>query len=448
MVELERELARNDRAAAQMNILFFTPARVKSAIGACSALVEAELLAQGHTVAIIRTERPELMDDPTHSFCSKTIRWTETDRIARLVRDCDAAIYQIGNNNDYHIGAVHWLDRAPGLVMLHDFFLVHLLAGWASYNQIDSSSIVARWYGSEIAELFDRLFDKSDFIDQTSFRVPMLEWICSKALAVVTHSNWGCEWVMKSCPGPVCVASLPQFSAKRPPPPRSRPHRAPGRLNILTIGQANPNKRAESVIKAIADSPVLLKGCTYRVVGHIGAERAESLSKLGERLGVDLVISGEVEETELRSALDECDIICCLRWPTLEAGSSSLVQALLWGRPTIVTDAGFYREIPDDCVIKIRPENEIDGVRSALEQLYHDESMRQGLGARGYEWCLKTFTAENYATKLAIVIEEMMRAKPVLDAVRFYSEAMRRWNSDIRLLGRADAIDSLRIFEQ
>lgn len=85
----------------------------------------------------------------------------------------------------------------------------------------------------------------------------------------------------------------------------------------------------------------------YRLIGAVEPEVMSSLSALAARLGVNLVISGEVDDNELERAFTESDVISCLRWPALEAASASAIEVLmLYGKAVIVTDTGFYADIP------------------------------------------------------------------------------------------------------
>src|SRR5438477_1359906 len=47
----------------------------------------------------------------------------------RPVADADVALYHVGNNPDAHGWIVDALRRRPGVVVLHDFVLHHLVAG-------------------------------------------------------------------------------------------------------------------------------------------------------------------------------------------------------------------------------------------------------------------------------------------------------------------------------
>ena len=223
----------------------------------------------------------------------------------------------------------------------------------------------------------------------------MTEWICAMARGVIIHSGFGVDRVLASCPGPVYQVPLP-FEC--PPLPAGRPEARPAgedRFRVLTVGHVNPNKRAESVIRAIGSSETLRETTVYRLVGKVTPARRVHLADLAEASGVMLEISGEVDDAGLEDAFAEADVACCMRWPSLEGASASTIEAMLRGKPSIVTNTAFYSELPDACVIKIDPENEIAACRTALEKLHGDHAERRRLGEAARAWAGQVFSPAN-----------------------------------------------------
>jgi glycosyltransferase involved in cell wall biosynthesis len=219
-------------------------------------------------------------------------------------------------------------------------------------------------------------------------------------------------------------------------------------FQILTIGQVNPNKRVASVIQAIGNSPLLRDHTSYRLVGHVQPEAMNELSALAERCGVKLIISGAVDDLTLAHAVDESDVISCLRWPTLEAASASAIEAMLYGKPAIVTNAGFYKEIPDSCALKVSVENELSDLQSALELLFRDQSQRKAVAASGQQWTRKVFTAENYAWELVKTVEATLKARPILNAIDYFCSVMHQWSANPDMLRHEDIARPLYLFEE
>ncbi len=430
-----------------MKLVFFTPAKEASAIGSCCSLVTKELIAQGHEVVVVRTETERLLKDRTHNFGTPVLSWTQADAITKAAKDADAVIYQIGNSFDFHKGALFWLEKLSGIVILHDFFLGHLFWSWAQADLVKAKSVLEAWYGEKVAGTYFTNPGSTNFIDRTIDTAPMTEWVCSMATAVITHSSWGCDRVLKSCAGPVRVIPLtpPKELNSYLSASTFKPTKA-SRFTITTFGHINQNKRAESIIKAIGNSPLLRENSVYQLAGSIQPNTVLELSNLARSHGVDIVIHGEVSDQILTRAIQRSDVITCLRWPSLEAASASLIEALLSGRSTIVTDTGFYADIPSSCVLKVRPTNELEDIQSALELLFTDRERRQAIGEEGQRWASTTFTVENYAKELANAVNQAAIAKPTLDAVRSFYGNMARWEADDKLLNTDEILKPLQMF--
>lgn len=430
-----------------MNLVIFTPAIKASAIGRMAAFVTRALAGQGHEVTVVRTENETLLHRETHDFGVTVLPWNDSARLRDVVQRADTCIYQIGDTYEFHQGGLHWLSKVPGLVCLHDFYLCNLFYGWAQSRRADADAVLRTWYGDDIANRFFDFSNREAFIEGTRDASPMIEWICSMAQGVITHSSWGCERVLNSCPGPVRVVPL-AYDAPDASTSGNRSQPADNEsLWILTFGHINPNKRVESVIRAIGDSLLLRQRVTYRLVGHIEPDVVNSLSTLASSLGVRLVISGEVDDVTLSQAIAMSDVISCLRWPSLEAASASAIEAMLYGKPVIVTDTGFYAEIPDQYVLKISPDNEINDLQSVLKSFLDDEGRRKAIGAQGQQWASQTFTAENYAYELTDAVEQILKSRPTLNAVDYFCNVMHQWSENDALLNIKEIMEPLRIFE-
>jgi glycosyltransferase involved in cell wall biosynthesis len=430
-----------------MNVLIFTPGLEMSAISRVTSLVVESLRAGGHSVEVVRCEQEALLGRASHDFGCPTIAWTDAAAVAQALDRSDGIVYQVGNNFEYHEGCLHWLQDHPGVVCLHDFYLGHLFGAWASSNHAEALRIATCLHGPKLATRFFESVASSEFIEQTHETMPMTEWISSMASGAVTHSMWGVQRVLASCPGPVRVVPLPYAAPRR----QSRsPIEAPAdgsRLKILTVGHVNPNKRAESVISAIGSSELLRSAATYTLVGAADAQRAVHLKNLASKMGVQLDLKGEVDSEALATALAETDIVCCLRWPTLEAASASAIEAMLCDKPVIVEDAGFYSELPDECVRKIRPTHEVEDLRNVLEALWNDAREREELGARAGQWARETFTASNYAEQLVAILADCGRVAPIFGTMRSMARQLGEWGGGERLMLLPQTIGPLRIFE-
>jgi glycosyltransferase involved in cell wall biosynthesis len=429
-----------------MNLVLFSPLALTSAIGRATALIVPVLTELGHEVTVIRTEQPPLLAAPPHSCPVRVIPWTDTAAVDKAASKADGLVYQIGNSYDHHCGGLHWLSSLPGIVCLHDFVIAHLFAGWAESRQSQAQYVLGSWYGERVAHAFFSARDHREFIEAASRDHPMTEWLCSMAHGVISHSRWGMPRVAAACAGPVRVVPL-AYDAPAARPAAERPQ-TDDAVQILTVGHANVNKRIESVIQAIGASPVLRPRVRYRLCGRIEPDYALELAQLARSLGVQLTISGETEDIALQAAMNNADIVCCLRWPSLEAASASTIEGLLYGKAVVVIDTGFYSELPDDCVRKISMAHEVTELRLALEDLVAEPVSRHAMAMRGQQWAAATFTAANYAQQILEMIGLVRAAQPIIAMTDTLAGYMQGWGAAPDLLLAEEISAPLRLFEQ
>jgi glycosyltransferase involved in cell wall biosynthesis len=77
-----------------------------------------------------------------------------------------------------------------------------------------------------------------------------------------------------------------------------------------------------------------------------------------------------VDEQRLWSLMSACDAVVSLRWPTMGETSGTAIRALGLGKPLVVSDVGWFSELPDDAALKVPvDEREEETLLAALEAL-------------------------------------------------------------------------------
>lgn len=431
-----------------MRLLIFTPALKLSAVGRVARLVVGALCEAGHTVTVVRTELSDNCPSEIWDFGVEVLSWKAEADVRSLIAEADAVVYQIGDNFLYHAGGVYWLERQRGIVCLHDFFLGHLFYGWAQTNSRRAEAVLRQLYGDSVARTFFGHASSPHFIDATHRVAPMTEWIATLASAVISHSGWGMGRVLSACPGPVRVVPLAYQAPPINVPSPAAFLRANRRMRLLTVGHVNPNKRTECVIRVLGSDERLRDGVTYTLAGAVQPEMRHRLEEMAVATGVDLHICGEVSEVELGWLLSAADVVCCLRNPTLEAASASTIEAMLVGRAVIVEDHGFYSELPDGCVCKIRPSHEEEDLRDWLLELVASPDKRKRLGERAEAWARRRFTAENYAAQLVGVVASGQRSMLVSDMMQAFARQLWQWGGAESTLALPETLVPLRIFDE
>ena len=413
-----------------MKMLMFTPVARTSAIGRMSGLVVDALGALDVETVVVRTEDRPLLDSARHDFACRIVRWDDIRTIESEAASADAIVYQVGNSFDFHCGAVEWMPALPGVVCLHDYFLGHLFWQWADTRRTHAADILRVWYGEDVANRYFSFESTEAFVEGTHQEAPMVEWIAAMADGVLTHSGWGIQRVLDACAGPVRITPL---AYDAPSPGTAVTHRlheetrAP--FTVLTFGHINPNKRSATVIRAIGQSDLLRPRTTYHLVGRIEPGMERDLRSLAQSLGVTVAIAGEVDDGGLQQAIAGADVVCGIRLPALEAASAAAIESMLYGKPVLVMNVGFYRELPDDCVRKIDPGDETAALRLELESLFRYPRERLELGTRAARWASRTFTAARYAESLMNLCARVACARPALDASRRFATTLAGWGA-------------------
>ena len=121
-----------------------------------------------------------------------------------------------------------------------------------------------------------------------------------------------------------------------------------------TFGNVNASKRIPQLLEAFADvrrrheaSGLLLVGATSP-----GFDLDRRLQRLGLD-GAGLVREGYVDERRLWALMAAADVHVNLRSPTMGETSGTAIRALSLGEPLIVSDVGWFSELPDDVALKV-----------------------------------------------------------------------------------------------
>lgn len=365
-----------------MKILWLTPTHSRSAIGRFSKLVTDALYLKGYGVRVCSTEA-EFKSSDCHDFMAQPVVSFGDMKSDPLDDEYDVIIINFGDHYPNHAQGLDALSRKRIIGIFHDADMTNFGNGSRAIHKSGNDLLPI---GKNVTEVLARFCD-----------------------GAVAHSDFYTS-ALESSDGPINVLplawALPQDVQTRGDmiPTLKSPTE---RLSLLTFGNINPNKCADRVISAIGMHPDLKDHVTYRLVGSIEPGIREELTKLAQDVGVNLTIVGPVEDAELHRELVAADCVSCLRNPVLEGASASAIEAMLHGCAVIVSDAGFYRGLPDDAVCKVSPETTATSIAVALEYLLKHPEERAALGRRAQSFATTVFAPETYADRLIELIEDV-----------------------------------------
>jgi glycosyltransferase involved in cell wall biosynthesis len=155
-----------------------------------------------------------------------------------------------------------------------------------------------------------------------------------------------------------------------------------------------------------------------------GFDLDRRLQRLG--LGGDgIVREGFVDERRLWSLMAACDIHVSLRSPTMGETSGTAIRALTLGKPLVVSDVGWFAELPDGVALRVAVgDREIDDLTAALRLLAERPDAREAMGAAARELATTEHDLARVAELQAAAFERVAGDPAVADAVlREVSEA-------------------------
>ncbi|MCP4191242.1 MAG: glycosyltransferase family 4 protein [Planctomycetaceae bacterium] len=431
-----------------MKIAWYTPFSEHSAIGHFSQLAISALRKRQVDVTVVRCERrtPEIralpsLEDPDAIWAEDLNRNT-----AKRLQEFDVVIYNLGDQFDYHAYSVYHQQRVPGITILHDYIIHNALNGFCLRTEGQGGNYRGHLHaerGGQALSLMDDRYasgKQDEWWNQDIARFPLLRWAMAETLGTVTHANHYRSLVAEhiGCPTatiPLAYDAITQSAA--PPQPNLGQ-----RFTIVTIGSLNPNKRYEAVIRAIHSSALLRDRCRYRIVGGAEEGQVENIQKTVDSLSADLDVTftGRVDRATLEREVSNAHIISCLRSPTFEGASASVIEGLQSRRPVIVSDTGCYAEIPDDLVLKVNPNREHQDLVTHLETIVNDYDKAKQRADQANLWAETNHSPHAYASALLKFIDNVLYNQSAVRITDRIADQLNRWSipSDSPLIARVD----------
>jgi glycosyltransferase involved in cell wall biosynthesis len=333
-------------------------------------------------------------------------------------RGCDVALYHVGNNSDAHAWIVEALRKRPGIVVLHDVVLHHLVAGMTiACGQPDGyldamqreEGVVGRLLAHGVVDgLLQPLWaDRAaDF--------PLTMWVVEPATGIIVHSHFAEQWVRElGFTGPVWRIPMPAWQVPAAAVEATRPD-----VVIGCFGHMNTAKRIPQVLDAFRR--LLVRRPEAQLVLAGSQSPGFDLEGLLEsrKLSDSVVHYDYLAEKSLWQLIVDSDVLVNLRSPTMGETSAMVVRALSLGKPIVVSDVGWFSELPDAVAVKVPvDERETDALVNALEELAGDAAYRERMGKAAADWARSGHDLDHVADLYVAALEESLGLEDVERAV-------------------------------
>ena len=332
----------------------------------------------------------------------------------RPPRGADLSLYHLGNDPDSHGWILEALRAWPGVAVLHEWVLHHLIAGLtlgrkdvAQYLAAleREAGIAGRLLGLGVVDgCVPALWESRP----EDFPLASVVLDATRDRGVIVHSRYVQDRVRESgYRGPVWRIPHPAW-----PPPDVEPAELGDGPVIGCLGHLNATKRIPQLLEAFAhvhDARLLLVG---------SAPRQLDLDGRVARAGIPVIRENYVDERRFWSLMARCDAVVSLRAPTMGETSGSAIRALSLGRPLVVSDVGWFGELPDTVAFKVPVDDrEVEMLTRSLEALATREDVRSSMSAAATAYVAAEHELGRVADLYAAALEEAAGGPAVREAV-------------------------------
>lgn len=301
-------------------------------------------------------------------------------------------LFQVGNHPFYHgymIPLLAELGRERCVVELHDLRLSHILPG---INYQADSDFQVRWLSSNYGE----------HVEQVDDAHPVSDLLCRLASDVIVHSNFVKTRLSQLGVENIHVVDLAYDLVEvRSPPVQSRT--VPTRVGVF--GTFQKNRQIILVVNALA---LLARHGVRNWKLVLAGRRTEDFNEIQNAVqtsGIsDLVeLHEDPEPKDFIGLINSVDVHVALRNPTYGETSGVVVQALASAVPTIVSDVGWYSELPD-FVARIPEHGGLFTLTKILHSYISDAGLRSAIADRTLQFASKAYDVNFRAAEILSIL--------------------------------------------
>jgi glycosyltransferase involved in cell wall biosynthesis len=328
----------------------------------------------------------------------------------------DRILYHFGNST-FHDHMFHLLEKAPGIVVLHDFYLSGIISHMEALGQATRTwaSDLYHSHGYEGLITDSRSGSRSDVV----WRFPVNLRVLEHATGVVVHSQTSRqladEWYGVGSSEGWRVVPMPRASITGASRDDARARLGIGTdaFVVAAFGIVGPTKLNDRLLSAFRRS-ALFSDSRCQLL-FVGASHDSGFSNVLERTILDsgiqdrVAITGRVGAEDYAAYLAASDVGVQLRASSRGETSASAFDCLASGLATIVNANGSLTELPAETVHRIPDAfTDVDLIQ-ALELLRSNDQLRSTLGSAGQSFARKNHSPRIAANAMVDAIEDLWR---------------------------------------
>lgn len=324
----------------------------------------------------------------------------------------DMTIYQIGNSL-YHEVIYAAAIRRPGVVVLHDYTLHHFVAS-TTVGRGDFASYLREMALEQGPQGYRDSWRIREGAHTPLFEVPLTARLIDKSIGLLVHSEHTKRLVERRHPR----SRVGRTSQPIPLPPMRDPSCLRTELGlpqdafvIITCGSDTPEKRLDIVANAVETFHQMHPSAIWLKTG--AAFRSDGRGTAAEHLQEWIYDIGYVNGlSSLNSLLMASDLCVNLRFPTAGETSASCLRAMAAGCPVIVSDVGWYRELPSEsCPRVVHDGTEVSQLVAIFEAWHGSEMDRLTAGILARQYVAENCAPEKVAAAYIGFVETILNTE-------------------------------------
>lgn len=303
----------------------------------------------------------------------------------------DRVLYHFGNNQ-YHVHMFDLLERHPGVVVLHDFFISGIIGHMEWHYGYPGFFIRTLWESHGYEAI--RAFREKKNVGELTWDYPLSRNVIEQAVGVIVHSEYS-RGLARKYYNPELLAQLARVPFPRKIPIEKNRKGARQQLGlkdddfvICSFGFMGETKRNLCNLEAWLAS-ALAKDAKCHLVfvgqndpGPYGQRILKTIHDSGAVSPIN--ITGFVTPELYKAYLEAADVAVQLRANSRGETSAAIHDCLAYAIPTVINLHGSSCEVPTDCAFQLPDLFTNDELRDALERMRSDQSFCSQLGENGH----------------------------------------------------------------
>lgn len=259
--------------------------------------------------------------------------------------DYDQLIYEIGNNIEFHHKMFDILQQYGGIVHLHDLVLHHFISEYIIHKEDINEyfEVIKKWYGLEIYEQIKALtliHQQPLWETEEVGILPLFEEVLQYADGCIVHSDYVASKVQHIFPDlpvkkiwhfPFDDVSCANLDIK-------------DTFDIGIFGGVQKNRQIATILKVAEALISKGKKIKLHIVG--GVDISEKYLVEQYKSYDNIIFYGRLDDDAFKNALSKMNLCINLRYPTMGETSGIVIRCLQHCIPTLVSDLGWYHELP------------------------------------------------------------------------------------------------------